>query len=179
MGYLDELRAQFERNFEVGGDEEMDCFEPAFTGLSVFGNDAIGRARSQLHGTRCGFHEEPEGTFKACGNRYGCGYAEATVVVDPETGETSVDINSHLPIPPERHSDARRLFRMMNSTFILPGLVVGDDGCMHFSPEDRCNVNTDDIEEWVGKGFATIHGNAHLVAQLQAGRPAWEIYKHA
>ena len=176
MGYLDELRALFEQGHDDEcGEDGCEVLRPT---VDVLGDAPFDIARAQLTEGTTGYHEGPEGTFRACGAHYGCGYAEACVVVDPETGVADVDINSHLAIPRERRGGARKLFRKLNKTFILPGLTVGDDGCMHFVPQAPCNLRSgDDLAEWLGKGFTTVHRNARLVTELQAGRSGWDVWR--
>lgn len=176
MGYLDELRSLFEQAGDPDGTDPDGTV--LATDVEVLDDGPLGMARSQLEGARTGYHEGPEGTFRACGSRYGCGYAEAVAVVDPQTGKASIDINSHLRVSPENRAGARKLFRRLNKTFIVPGLTLGKDDCVHFVPDVACDLKKgDDLEEWLGKGFSTIHANARLVAELEGGRPAWDIWE--
>lgn len=176
MGYLDELRSLFEQTCDGGGIDPDGTV--LATDVEVLDDGPLSMARSQLGNSRTGYHEGPEGTFRACGSRYGCGYAEAVAVVDPETGMASIDINSHLRVSPENRAGARKLFRRLNKTFIVPGLTVADDGCVHFVPDSPCSLmGGDDLEEWIGKGFSTLHANARLVADLEGGRSAWDIWE--
>ena len=44
---------------------------------------------------------------------------------------------------------------------------------VHFVPDVACDLKKgDDLEEWLGKGFSTIHANARLVAELEGGTAA-------
>lgn len=171
MSYLDELSSIF-------GNPADDAID---TVVEVEGETPFEIARRQLAESRTGFHEGPEGTFRACGCRFGCGYAEACVVVDPQTGLADVDINGNVRVSPARLKDARKLCRSLNQAFILPGLMVDDDGWLHFHPERPCNLNEDEgdlnLAGYIGKGFSTIHAHAHAVAQLEAGRKAWDVMR--
>ena len=71
MGYLDELRSLFE---QAGDPDDTDPDGTVLaTDVEVLDDGPLGMARSQLEGARTGYHEGPEGTFRACGSRYGCG----------------------------------------------------------------------------------------------------------
>lgn len=167
MSYLDDLSAIFGQSAD-GSADAVDV--PA----EVTGETPVETARRQLADGKTGYCEGPEGTFHGCGSRFGCGYAEATVTVDPATGLADVDIDSNLRISPDNVKAARKLFRRLNQTFIIPGLVV-EDGTMHFHPEEPCDLSEDDVSEYLGKGFSTIHAHAHMVAQLEAGRSPWKV----
>ena len=99
-------------------------------------------------------------------------YAFNTISLQVDLAD--VDIDSNLRISPDNVKAARKLFRRLNQTFIIPGLVV-EDGTMHFHPEEPCDLSEDDVSEYLGKGFSTIHAHAHMVAQLEAGRSPWKV----
>jgi len=169
MGYLDELSKIFGEG-TFGDDDVIDA-----EAVTV-GGDPLEIARQQLAGERTGYHEGPEGTFTTGGSRYGVGFAEAVAVVDPQTGLATVDINSNLRFSPENIKGARKLFRRLNQNFISPGLMVDDEGYMHFCPSEPANLlEGDDITEYLGKGFSTLHAHAHMVAQIEAGRAPWDV----
>ena len=173
MGYLDELSRLFADDRLA--DDPEDTLEVDALPLD---RTPFGIAREQLDGERTGFHEGPDGTFRACGSRFGCGYAEAVVTVDPQTGHAAVDINSNLRLSPENVKGARKLVRRLNQSFIIPGLTVDDEGWLRFRPEEPARLlDGDDVSEHVGKGFSTIHAHAHMVAQLEAGRATWDVLK--
>ena len=169
MGYLDELS----RIFGEGAFGDNDVVD---SGAVCVDGDPLQIAREQLGGERTGYHEGPEGTFTAGGARYGVGYAEAVAVVDPATGLATVDINSGLRFSPQNVKGARKLFRRLNQGFIIPGLTVDDEGFMHFCPEEPVRLlEGDDLTEYLGKGFSTVHAHAHMVAQIEAGRAPWDV----
>jgi hypothetical protein len=162
MGYLDELNALLNGDDTPSGDADWS---------DAADGDYVETARRQLDNGTTSFWEEPAGTFHACGARYGCGYAEALVVVDPQTGHATVDIDSNLPISPENQPAARKIFRRLNREFIVAGLEVGANGTMHFVAQDGCDLaKGEDVDSFAGKGFYTVHSHAHMVAQLEAGR---------
>lgn len=166
MSYLDDLKALFDDDSD---DDVLDA-----RAVEVDG-DPLEIARRQLDDCRAGYCEWPEGTFHGCGSRHGCGYAEATAVVDPQTGLASVDIDTHLRVAPGNVKGMRKAFRRLNNDFIVPGLTVDDDGSIHFRPAP-CDLKAgDDLGEWLGKGFSTVHAHAHMAAQLDAGMSPFEV----
>lgn len=166
MSYLDDFNDIFSSPDTDEGGQAQTCG----------GETALDIARRQFDADRRAFTEVPEGTFRTCGNRHGCGYAETTVTVDPATGLAYVDVNANLRLSPENVKPARKLFRRLNAGFIVPGLAVDDDGWVHFRPETPCDLMAgDDVVDVVSKGFSTIHAHANMVAQLEAGRAAWDV----
>lgn len=161
--YLDEIGFPWDDGDGDGGEEEAPDGTP------------LGVARSQCADSRVWFSEGPEGTFKAIGTRMGAGYAEAAAVVDPLTGNFTIDINSNLRLSPENIPAARKLFRRENESFIVSGLCVDDEGWVRFTPEPGNVLDGDDMADFVGKGLHTLHDYAWYVAALEAGRPAWEL----
>lgn len=166
MSYLDDLSDIFsDRNAGPDGQAE-----------TCGGETALDAARRQFDASSRYFFEGPEGTFRACGNRHGCGYAQVVVTVDPATGLAHVDVDANLHLDPDKVKPARKLFRRLNAGFIVPGLMVDDEGWVHFRPEQDFDVlGDDDLVDIVSKGLSTIHAHANMVAQLQAGRAAWDV----
>ena len=175
MSYLDELNALLNR---IGTSDESPNGDAVDAAVSVVGETPFEIARRQLANTRNGYREDPEGTFRGCGSRFGCGYAESCAVVDPQTGLVDVGIDANLHLSPEHVKGARKLFRRLNQSFIIPGLMVDDEGWVHFRPEKPCDLASgDDLDSYLGKGFATIHAHAHMVAQIEAGRAPWDVLR--
>lgn len=173
MGYLDDLSSIFGH-----GGEDGRPLDPIAVDVVVEGETPLDIARRQLADTKTGYCENPEGTFRACGNRFGVGFSEATVTVDPETGAADIDIDSNLRLSPENVKAARKLCRRLNQSFIIPGLEIDDEGYLHFRPEEPCNLlDGDDLSEYLGKGFSTLHAKASMVSQLEAGRSAWDVLR--
>ena len=165
MSYLDELGRIFS-DVENGRGEET-CAE---TPLEC--------AHRQIDAVRTPYCEGPEGTFRACGNRHGCGFAEAVAVVDPVTGLASVDIAMNQHVAPELVKVTRKLFRRLNASFIVAGLTVDDEGWLHFRPEQPVDLTHDgDLADCLGKGLSTVHAYASIVCQLEAGRDPWDILR--
>lgn len=170
MSYLDDLSSIFGH---IASDDERETVDAA---VVVEGETPLDIARRQLSETKTCYFEQPEGTFCACGSRFGVGFAEAVAVVDAETGLADIDINANLHLSPENLTAARKLCRRLNQTFIIPGLVVDDEGWLHFIPDEPCNLlDGDDLADFLGKGFSTVHGCSNLVSQLEAGRSAWDV----
>lgn len=163
MSYLDELGHIFS-GVENSRDEEG-CAE---TPLEC--------ARRQIDAVRTPYCEGPEGTFRTCGNRHGCGFAEAMAVVDPTTGLATVDIAMNQRISPELMKVTRKLFRRLNASFIVAGLMVDDEGWLHFRPEEPIDLaHGGDLADCLGKGLSTVHAYANVACQLEAGRDPWDI----
>lgn len=137
--------------------------------------DPIELARYQLASTRSNFWEGPTGVFHGCGNRFGCGYAEATATVDPHTGYADLRIATHLYVAPEHRDTARKLCRRLNQDFVIPGLAIEDDGQLVFATERPHLLLNTELDELLGKGFSTVHRHAHMVAQINAGVAPWNI----
>lgn len=149
---------------------------------SIFGNGTIEAetpyqiARRQLNDSKNRYYNEgPEGTFRTCGLRFGCGFAEGVATVDPVSGLAEVDIDTNLHVSPDNVKNLRKLLRYLNRSLILEGLVVDDEGWVHFHPEPADLLGGDDLDEWFGKGFSTIHEHAGIVAQIEAGRAPWNV----
>lgn len=173
MGYLDDLGEIFGA---IDGDADAPAPQEA-SSTTVLDEHPFDIARRQLATGRTSYYENPEGTFRACGSRFGCGYAEAVAVVDPQTGEATVDINANLRVSPSHIKGARKLFRKLNQGFIVAGLMVDDDGWVHFKAEDPAQLKEGgDVNDYLEKGFSTLHAHASMVAQLEAGREAWDIF---
>lgn len=172
MSYLDDLSSIFGQN-AASADDVIDA------NATVCGESPLDIARRQLADVKTGYFEEPEGTFRACGTRFGVGYAEATAVVDPETGLAQVDINTNLHLSSKNVKAARKLCRRLNQTFIIPGLMVDDEGYLRFRPEPCNLLDGGDVSEQLGKGFSTIHAHADMVTQLEAGRAPWDVLRAA
>lgn len=132
-------------------------------------------ARRQLGAERAYYSEGPDGTFHSCGNRFGCGFAEVTVTV--EGAFANVDVDSGLRVSADKVRPLRKVFRRMNDTFIVPGLEVDDDGCVHFRPEPVDLLDDGDVADVVGKGFSSIHEKASAIIEIEAGRPAWDVLR--
>ena len=167
MDYLDKLIDLLVPDTDTDLDSGLDD--------TVLPADPLELARYQLAAARTNFWEGPTGTFRGCGNRFGCGYAEATATVDPETGCASACIHTNLRVTPQNIEAARRLCRRLNQAFVIPGLAIDDSGELVFATARPYPLITMDITELLGKGFSTVHGNAHIVAQIEAGVPAWDI----
>ncbi len=167
MSYLDELSRIF-ADVERGADTD--------TG-SATGETPIQIARRQLDAAHPRYYEESEGVFRICGNRHGCGFAEGVIVVDDATGMATLDVNSNQRLRPQDIPAARKLFRRLNSTFIVPGLMVDDEGWIHFHPRDLDLNAGHDLADCMGKAISTIHAHAAIPAHFAAGRSAWEILK--
>lgn len=163
MDYLDKL-------IDILGLSDDECDDDFDTDLLP--TDPLDRARHQLAAARTNFWEGPTGTFHACGNLFGCGYAEATVVVDPETNQVNLHIDSNLKVDSAHIASTRKLCRRLNQAFVIPGLSVEDDGQLIFAAIRPCDVDLDDL---VKKGFCTIHRHAHMVAQINAGVAVWDV----
>ena len=167
MGYLDDLSSLFSRS-GIDDDIEADAV--------VVDDSPLGKARSQFEDARPCYHEGPEGTFRASGSVAWCGYAEACVTVDPESGLASVDVDAGLRLSPDKIPAARKLFHAVNQTLNVAGLCVDEQGYVHFRPEVPCDLNAGgDVADWVDKGFSTIRANAEAIVQLEAGVPVWEV----
>ena len=167
MSYLDELADLF-RDIEMGGGEGRG---------TVTGETPIQAARRQLDAAHPRYHEEKEGVFRICGNRHGCGFAEGVIVVDEATGMATLDVNANQRLRLQDIPAARKLFRRLNSTFIVPGLMVDDEGWIHFHPRDLDLNAGNDLADCMGKALSTIHAHANVAVQFAAGRSAWEILK--
>ena len=164
MSYFDELGRIFS-DVENGRGEEG-CAE---TPLEC--------ARRQIDAVRTPYCEGPEGTFRTCGNRHGCGFAEAVAVVDPVTGLATVDITMNQRVAPELVKMTRKLFRRLNASFIVAGLTVDDEGWLHFRPEEPVDLAHGDLADCLGKGLSTVHAYASVACQLEAGRDPWDILR--
>ncbi len=166
MNYLDELKGLFE------------CIESGDTAeRGTTGETPIQIARRQLDATHPRYHEEKEGVFRICGNRHGAGFAEGVIVVDEAAGTAALDVNANQRLRPQDIPAARKLFRRLNATFIVPGLMVDDEGWIHFHPKDLDLLAGDDLADCMGKALSTVHAHASIPMQLAAGRNAWDILK--
>lgn len=165
MSYLDELSALFGDDIDTNeGSETI----PARTTLET--------VREQLEESSLFFVEGPEGHFVSNGGRRGCGFATVEVDVDEQAGTCTFDINTHLRVAPENARPVRRLMCITNSILIQTGLVLSDDGIVHFTPEEPIDVRGgDDIAVAVARGFITVHDNAWKFTAIAAGTPAWEF----
>lgn len=167
MSYLDELHGLF-RDIEKDGDAGCS---------STTGETPIQIARRQLDAAHPRYFEEREGVFRICGNRHGCGFAEGVIVVDDTTGMATLDVNANQRLRPQDIPAARKLFRRLNSTFIVAGLMVDDEGWIHFHPRDLDLNAGCDLADCMGKALSTVHAHAAIPAHFAAGRSAWEILK--
>lgn len=173
MSYLDDMSAIFDLDTDTANSASSCIDAPC---VEVEGETPLEAARRQLRDNdRAHFHESPEGTFRGCGSRHGVGYAEAIAVLDPQTGLADIDIDAHLRVAPEAVKGTRKLFRRLNQQFIVPGLAVDEDGSVHFRTERPCDPLKDDLSEWLGKGFTTVHAHAYMVAQINAGMEPWDV----
>lgn len=173
MSYLDDLSSIFGH-----GGEDGRSLDPIAVNAVVGDETPFDIARRQLADAKTGYYENPEGTFRACGSCFGIGFSESVVTVDPETGAADIDINSNLRLSSENVKAARKLCRRFNQSFIIPGLEIDDKGYLHFRPEEPCNLlDGDDLSEYLGKGFSTLHAKANMVSQLEAGRSAWDVLR--
>lgn len=165
MSLFDDLNALFDDS------DDGDVVE-----AQIVDESPLETARRQLGKTRYCCTEDPVGVFHANGVRFGCGYAEARVEVDAETGLADIDIDSGLRVAPCNLKQARKLARRLNQGLIISGLVFDDEGGLHFRPKKPCDLAAgDNLEDHIGKGFSTLHSYAHTVAQLEAGRSAWDV----
>lgn len=168
MSYLDDLKTLFGDDAPESQGGAPDATIPARTTLET--------ARSQLEESQMSFVEHPDGRFTANGERRGCGYAAIEITVDEEAGTCLFDIDTGLRVKPENARPVRRMMRMLNSSLIQTGLVLADDGVVHFAPEDPIDVRGgDNIALAVGRGLSTIHGEAWRFTSIAAGVPAWEL----
>ena len=165
MSYFDELGRIFS-DVENGRGEEGCADTP------------LECARRQIDAVRTPYCEGPEGTFRTCGNRHGCGFAEAVAVVDPVTGLATVDITMNQRVTPELMMVTRKLFRRLNASFIVAGLMVDEEGWLHFRPEEPVDLaHGGDLADCLGKGLSTVHAYASVACQLAAGRDPWDILR--
>ena len=136
------------------------------------------RARRRLQEGSRNHTEGPEGTFRACGSRHGCGYAEAVLTVDDASAQATLLIRSGMYLSPCNVRAARKICRKLNQGFILEGLGVSDGGELVFAPEPL-DLGPDgaDLDGAIGKGFSTIRHHVYLVEELEAGRDPLEVLR--
>lgn len=131
--------------------------------------------RNQFAESNQRYHEERPGVFRCNGITRGAGFAEALVVVNVAEGTASVDINTHLRTDPNARDTTRRFIAMLNESYIVPGFRLDDMCVVHFTPPDANILAGDDVDDLVGKGFSSVHGDSHKFTALAAGSDPWTL----
>lgn len=169
MSYLDDLSALF-------GDDAPDQSGEGGRGATIPARTTLETVRAQLEESSLRVVEHPDGRFTGNGERRGCGYATIEITVDEEAGTCTFDIATNLRVNPKNARATARMLRMINSTLIQTGLVLADDGTVHFVPDAPLDIRGgEDVALAVGRGLSTVHSEAWRIAGIEAGVPAWEL----
>lgn len=159
------------------GDPAPDPAEGVPDEAQASSGDMIDLVRKQLEEyTRAWFYEEPEGVFNSCGVRFGVGFAEPRIIVDPQTGLVDIEIDTHLVARPEQLKYVRKILRHYNSEMQVTGYVVEDDGRVWFRTSTPVDVRAGgNIGEAYGKSMSSVHAHANIFLQLAAGVDPWDV----
>ena len=145
------------------------------TGADGSAPSLVQTVRDQLEEGQFDAYQITDTQYKVTDIGFAVGFAEGVITLDEESGTCIFDIDTHIPVPADRHKAFDRFCRHVNGTFITRGFVLAD-GTLHFASEIPVNVRQgeNDSSEF-SRAMSSIHRHAEDFSLMLAGVDPWEI----